>query len=298
MISILQPKFEFTNKNWLHFIPFFLSQSYAIVVYAAVMQAQLLPEKRLIASSLYFDEVKHLEEYLTLIMTLFYLFKAYKPFQLNKNWRLKNTPDPPSSELRFLKQIVIGLLFISLYTSTNLILNQILNEPYIWRWQLNHLMIAGLVYYMGLVGYKNSDLISQDFLGKLPGMTKKTPEIVDLNIIAKLDSAIETDKVHLNPKLSLQELAKLLEINESTLSNTINAHYQKNFRSFINEVRVEEVKHRLLHDGLANLSLLGVAKECGFNSEASFYRIFKQVTGSTPKQFLAAHSSDSHSQQD
>ena len=117
--------------------------------------------------------------------------------------------------------------------------------------------------------------------------------MVDLKIIAKLDRAIETDKVHLNPKISLQALAKLLEVNESTLSNTINAHYQKNFRSFINEVRVEEVKHRLLHEGLGNLSLLGIAKECGFNSEASFYRIFKQVTGSTPKQFLATNASDS-----
>lgn len=293
LISIVQPKFKFTHKHWLYFIPFFLSQTYAIVVYAATMQTPLLLEKRLIANSLYFNEIKGLEEYLTLLSIMVYLYAAYKPIQTYKRWILKNPTDTPISELSFLKNLMFGIVGLSLYIIINLSLNQISNYYYVWRWQLSHLMIASLVYYMGLVGYKNSDLLSEDLIVKLPSMPKKTPEMVDLNVIAKLDSAIKTDKVHLNPKLSLQELAKLLELSESTLSNNINAHYQKNFRSFINEVRVEEVKNRLLDEGFGKLSLLGLAKECGFNSEASFYRIFKLVTGSTPKQFLAAHASDS-----
>jgi len=118
--------------------------------------------------------------------------------------------------------------------------------------------------------------------------------MVDLDMIAKLNSVIETDKVHLNPKLSLQELAKMLDVNETVLSITINDHYKKNFRSLINELRVKEVKNRLLNEGSGNLSLLGLATECGFNSEASFYRIFKATTGSTPKQFLETRSSSSH----
>ena len=61
----------------------------------------------------------------------------------------------------------------------------------------------------------------------------------------------------------------------------------------INEARVEDVKQRLRQEGISHLSLLGVAKECGFNSEASFYRIFKTKTGLTPKQFLAKHAASS-----
>jgi AraC-like DNA-binding protein len=86
----------------------------------------------------------------------------------------------------------------------------------------------------------------------------------------------------------------MLDVNETVLSNTINAYYKKNFRSLINELRVKEVENRLLNEGAGNLSLLGLAMECGFNSEASFYRIFKAITGSTPKQFLTEHSSGSH----
>lgn len=294
VLSLIQPKFIFTKKEWLHFMPFFLSQSYAIVVYIATMQTPILPEKQLIASSFYFNEIKSFEEYLTVLSTIIYLYFAYKHVRNYKYWLSNNTSDTQFSELVFLKSIVFGFLFISFYTIVNLILNPWLDYNYNWRWQLSHLIIAVLVYYMGLVGYKNSDLIPQDFSIKRHRKTKKTNEMVDLDMIARLNSAFEIEKVHLNPTLSLQELAKMLDINETVLSNTVNAHYKKNFRSLINELRVVEVENRLLNEGSGNLSLLGLAMECGFNSEASFYRIFKATTGSTPKQFLEARSSGSH----
>lgn len=293
VLSLIQPKFSFTKKYWYHFIPFFLSQSYAIVVYILTMRTPILSEKQLIASSLYFNEIKGFEEYLTVLSTIIYLYFAYKHVRNYKRWLSTNTSDTQFSELVFLKNIVFGFLFISFYTIVNLILNPWLDYNYNWRWQLSHLIIAVLVYYMGLVGYKNSELIPQDFSIKLHRKTKKINELVDLNMIDRLNSAIETDKVHLNPTLSLQELAKMLNVNETVLSNTVNAHYKKNFRSLINELRVKELKNRLLNEGSGNLSLLGLAMECGFNSEASFYRIFKATTGSTPKQFLETHSSGS-----
>ena len=189
------------------------------------------------------------------------------------------------------------MVFLQVYYIINLILNLYPNFQngwhYEWRWQISHLLVAILVYYLGLVGYKNSEIIPSNFSIKLDKAEKKSNEPIDLKTINKLNQAIQKNKVHLNPKLSLQELAKLLEVNESTLSNTINAHYKKNFRSLINGARVEEVKHRLFEDEVQNLSLLGLAKECGFNSEASFYRIFKAETGFTPKQFLTKYSSES-----
>jgi len=257
------------------------------------MQTPLLPEKQIIAHSFYFDTVKLSEEYLTIISEIIYLFLAYQLYRNYKHWLATNTSDTQFSELRFLKVAVVWLLFIAIYVITNLILDSFLYDFQDWRWKLSHLFIAALVYYMGLVGYKNSDVIPPDFSIKPNRIPKKIEEAIDSDIIAKLHHAIERDKVHLNPKLSLRELAKKLEVNEGNLSNTINAYYKKNFRSMINEARVEEVKQRLRQEGISHLSLLGVAKECGFNSEASFYRIFKTKTGLTPKQFLAKHAAPS-----
>ena len=37
---------------------------------------------------------------------------------------------------------------------------------------------------------------------------------------------------------------------------------------------------------LEKKTLAGIAQEAGFNSESSFYRIFKKFTGTTPKKYL------------
>jgi AraC-like DNA-binding protein len=54
----------------------------------------------------------------------------------------------------------------------------------------------------------------------------------------------------------------------------------------VNSYRVEEVKKRLGNLKYEHLSLTGIAFDCGFNSEASFYRIFRQQTGYSPKSYL------------
>jgi AraC-like DNA-binding protein len=291
--ALLDSKFEFSKKNWLHFIPFFLSQTFAIVVYASIMQTDSMLEKNEIAAGLHFDHIKQLEDYLLFFSTIIYLFVVYKNNQHYKRWLSMNTSDTQLTELRFIRTLLFCFLFIALYTIINLILSNFLNSYHPWRWQLAHLMVAALVYYLGLVGYKNSDNVAANFTFDSSNNSTKSSEKVDLKIIADLNNLMEMDKVYLNPKLSLQELAKLLNLNDATLSNTINAHYQKNFRGYVNDLRVTEVKKLLMQEGLGKLSLLGVAKECGFNSEASFYRIFRSTTGATPKQFLDAHSKQS-----
>ena len=290
LASLLQPDFRFTWKEWLHFIPFFLSQSYAIFVYAAIMQAPLLPEKQVIANSLYFDGVKQVEDHLMVVSGIIYLCVGYRHIRNYNDWLMTHTSDTRFSELRFLKNGALWLLVSLSYTIINLILNPIICTASHYRWQIGHLITATLVYYLGLVGYKNSDLIPVGFSNQLQRKTGRKQGPADFELVARLDRAIENDRVHLNPRLSLQELAKILEVSESALSHAINTHYQKNFRSFIKELRVIEVKRRLLNGDLAHLSLLGLAKECGFNSEASFYRIFKAETGMTPKKFLAENS--------
>jgi len=60
---------------------------------------------------------------------------------------------------------------------------------------------------------------------------------------------------------------------------------KKNFYTFINEYRVEEVKKRLVDHQYDHLTFLAIAYECGFNSKSSFNFIFKKSTGMTPSEF-------------
>lgn len=106
------------------------------------------------------------------------------------------------------------------------------------------------------------------------------------DIVKHLQNVMNEDKVFLNKKLTIQKLSRLLEINQRVLSQIINRHYKLSFREFINQYRVEEVKSKLTDKKYHHMSILGIALDCGFNSEASFYRIFKKNTGLSPKKFI------------
>jgi len=99
---------------------------------------------------------------------------------------------------------------------------------------------------------------------------------------------MENEKPFLNPDLNLTELSKMLKIPAPTLSDTINSGFEKNFNDFINSYRVQAVKNMLQEGKQEQLSLLGIAYECGFNSKATFNRVFKKLTDTSPSQYLAS----------
>ncbi len=87
------------------------------------------------------------------------------------------------------------------------------------------------------------------------------------------------------PQLTLAEVAKEAGFSERSISTTLNQELGKNYFQFVNEFRVEEVKRKLHDPNNDHLKILSLAYEAGFNSKASFNRIFKDITGLTPQQF-------------
>ena len=100
-----------------------------------------------------------------------------------------------------------------------------------------------------------------------------------------LGNLMRAEKPYLNPQLTLNDLSKNLGVNSAVLSYAINNGFEKNFNDFVNEFRIGEVKAKLRTGEAENLTLLGVAFECGFNSKATFNRAFKKFTGVSPKEY-------------
>jgi AraC-like DNA-binding protein len=94
------------------------------------------------------------------------------------------------------------------------------------------------------------------------------------------------DKVYLDAELTLTKLAAHLDLPPKTVSAVLNQHLKVGFNEYVNRFRVEEVKQRLLNPPKGNLTVLAVAFDSGFNSLATFQRVFKNLTGITPTQFL------------
>ena len=97
---------------------------------------------------------------------------------------------------------------------------------------------------------------------------------------------IEKEAPHLNCDINLAELAKLLGISSNHLSQVINQRAKQNFNDFINLHRVEYAKKLFenpKYDSKHNV--IEIAFKAGFNSKASFNRVFKKHTGQTPTDF-------------
>lgn len=102
---------------------------------------------------------------------------------------------------------------------------------------------------------------------------------------SELSAYMMQEKPYLNPELTLAQLAESTGIPSYHLSQVINERFKKNFFDFINSYRVEAFKAMVADSKYSNLSLLGVAFECGFNSKTAFNRVFRQVTGTTPSEY-------------
>jgi AraC-like DNA-binding protein len=103
----------------------------------------------------------------------------------------------------------------------------------------------------------------------------------------RVEQLILAESLYKNPELSLTSLAKKLSTNPSFLSKVINNGFGVNFNDFINRYRVNEVKALLADDANANITIMSLAYDAGFNSKATFNRAFKKITGKNPKDFSA-----------
>lgn len=88
---------------------------------------------------------------------------------------------------------------------------------------------------------------------------------------------------YLQPSLKSEQLAELLNLPVHYLSYVVNAQFNDNIQNWLNHFRVEYVKNELAAN--PDLSILDVALEAGFNSKATFNRVFKRFTNMTPSQF-------------
>jgi AraC-like DNA-binding protein len=101
----------------------------------------------------------------------------------------------------------------------------------------------------------------------------------------RLRETMEREKLFLDPELTLPKLARALDIPASHLSQVINERLGRNFFEFINGYRVDAAKQRLASPGSGQQKLVAIAFDCGFNSLATFNRVFKELAGRPPSDF-------------
>lgn len=96
---------------------------------------------------------------------------------------------------------------------------------------------------------------------------------------------METEQPYLRGDLKLSDVARKLNVSLHHLSQAINRESDCSFLELVNRYRVEEAKRRLADPATANLTVLAIGFESGFNNKASFNQAFKRYTERTPSEF-------------
>ena len=110
-------------------------------------------------------------------------------------------------------------------------------------------------------------------------------EIISSDKVQHIVSYLENNKPFLHPLLTLESLAKQLDMSPRLLSNVLNKHFEKNFYEFINSYRIEESKRLIKENINKKFTMLEVLHDAGFNSKATFNTFFKKQVDMTPREF-------------
>ena len=293
LIALTGKDFRWQSKYLVHFIPLGMALMYAILIYASVYPqatAQLQDEA---ARKLHYHTVKEIEDWLIVVSILSYLFLGYRKFVVFQQKVKDNTADSAYPTLSWLRNILILSVILLMFLLINMGISRLttLEIHSELHWQLYFIYQAGIVYYLSFMAYRQKmPILEQIYPVENITAENKTSAPETQALANRLQHVIQQQKIYLEPSLNIRQVAEQLEVNPSTLSQVINAYYGRSFREYINDFRIEDMKSKLL-DPQKNASILSLALESGFNSEASFYRVFKNSTGLTPKGFIQQNAS-------
>ncbi len=104
-------------------------------------------------------------------------------------------------------------------------------------------------------------------------------------IVARMKAYIEEKKCYVNPELKMSDLAEVLGVSSSKLSQVFSLYVKENYYEFINQYRLEEFK-RLIDEGeYKKYTLTALSEKCGFK-KSSFFSTFRKVEGMTPTEYM------------
>lgn len=211
---------------------------------------------------------------LTLVSLLTYAVLSRKLIKDYYNGLRIVRMDRPRAGLRWLQRLVESVGILCLFWLADSVLN-------LSGTSFFYLMFGFLMIWAGAAAFFKSEpgAVAEEIAPKLSAHREPKEKG------RWLKKAMEAGLFYRDPELSLSSLADKLDLSTHELSRIINSTLKKNFSDFINEYRVRDVIAKMQDPVFEHYSFLGIALESGFNSQSSFTRVFKQITGKSPQAY-------------
>jgi AraC-like DNA-binding protein len=112
------------------------------------------------------------------------------------------------------------------------------------------------------------------------------PSAADQKLIGALMQLMGDERIYRHDNVTIGTLATKLAIPEYRLRRLINQRLgYRNFNVFLNEHRIAEAKAALADPSQAEVPVITIAMDAGFQSLGPFNRAFKTITGVTPTEY-------------
>lgn len=283
-LSLLDPSWRLSKKEWLHFIPAGLYLLYSLII--AGIDLLVLDEFYFYADGR--DKDLDLWYQISgLIWMILYSYRSLTIYQKYRNTIFEEVSFAETITYSWIRRFLFSLLVIFLLRTMFFIFFPEWGSFGDKWWY--YFAYSVVVWYISIEGYTH--LIRSDSHPGLAATPPSDPTPLDLPQQAELldtailEGAFLRDHIHRNPGLTISDLSTHLGVGSRMISATINQTYDKNFNDFVNGYRVEEVKDQLQQGKHQEFTILSIALESGFNSKATFNRVFKKIVGETPAQY-------------
>lgn len=242
----------------------------------------------------YLSSLELIEFFIILIFEdlylLIYAILSYTIFIKYNNAKKLIYSNFKGKDLNWVKYMLIGVIIV---TTANIISSlYTYNQP---NTELENIILITIlvilfISFLGYYGIAQTRVLLPDFLIDSTKNNKNHTTInIDKESIEKYIKTIELiltkNQIFLDENLTLSKLAKLTALNEKKLSAIINKEMNTSFYNLINLYRIDEFKKRIVSDKYNNLTIIGIAYDCGFKSKSTFNRLFKKSTGVSPSDY-------------
>ena len=270
--------------------------------YYCVMFVQPLSFKNHWNATVHEPLIMPIETAWSLIAMCVYLVTAGREYVRYQQWLDADLSNREEFRLTWLRAFLLAFaVTLVLWSGTVLFELFVKNLNYFDRFPL-YLWFSLLIYGLGIGGLRSANLIypRPELLGLIDVAAPVVVESGEAGEPERADSpsrsvdwramgeewsrTIRERGWWRDPDLTAPALARELATNTTYLSRALNDGLGQNFNEFVNRLRVEAVKVDLAQSDDTR-DVLTIALEAGFNSKASFNRVFKRFTGETPTEF-------------
>lgn len=106
--------------------------------------------------------------------------------------------------------------------------------------------------------------------------------VIDGNKNDRLAAVFQYVKSNYKEEISLDEISKIANLTPTSFCRMFKAKTKKPFVEYLNEIRVANACKYLIE---TDLGISEIAYECGYKTASNFNKLFKKLTGTTPKEY-------------